>query len=476
MKKFSIMLMAALAFGFTACEDDDTNALPQSNPQEPLMTVEGVSVAPGIAVTEGATDLLATATAGEKIAVLQVVEAANLPANAELEFVMQISKSEDYSTSQEVATVVTDNVVYVDPIEWQAAHLAEMGKNPKAQTTYLRFAAYAVNGTSSVRLGGPDYYIGQGSLSVTPYPAEIFIDEAYYLEVNGEVVEQFGHSGDVYDNPVFVLKLDVSVDEVMNGWEWRVLAKSYVDGNTEKERTVFAPADDFVESTEGDLVTNVEGVEPQAGILVQDGLMLLTVNVETLSFAFTSAVENLYTPGDANGWNQTASQMLYTNDYVNYMGYAVLAPGGFKFTNAPDWNHTNYGDGGEAGMLSTDGGAGNLTVPEKGLYWCSVDIGALTYSTTQVVSIGVIGDATPGGWDADTDLTSEDFLVWKGTVALKGSGELKFRANDGWDINLGGDVNNLSAGGANIPTPGEGNWEITLDLSKLPYSCSFTKK
>ena len=468
--------MAALAFGFTACEDDDTNALPQSNPQEPLMTVEGVSVAPGIAVTEGATDLLATATAGEKIAVLQVVEAANLPANAELEFVMQISKSEDYSTSQEVATVVTDNVVYVDPIEWQAAHLAEMGKNPKAQTTYLRFAAYAVNGTSSVRLGGPDYYIGQGSLSVTPYPAEIFIDEAYYLEVNGEVVEQFGHSGDVYDNPVFVLKLDVSVDEVMNGWEWIVLAKSYVDGNTEKERTVFAPADDFVESTEGDLVTNVEGVEPQAGILVQDGLMLLTVNVETLSFAFTSAVENLYTPGDANGWNQTASQMLYTNDYVNYMGYAVLAPGGFKFTNAPDWNHTNYGDGGEAGMLSTDGGAGNLTVPEKGLYWCSVDIGALTYSTTQVVSIGVIGDATPGGWDADTDLTSEDFLVWKGTVALKGSGELKFRANDGWDINLGGDVNNLSAGGANIPTPGEGNWEVTLDLSKLPYSCSFTKK
>jgi hypothetical protein len=470
------MLMAALAFGFTACEDDDTNALPQSNPQEPLMTVEGVSVAPGIAVTEGATDLLATATAGEKIAVLQVVEAANLPANAELEFVMQISKSEDYSTSQEVATVVTDNVVYVDPIEWQAAHLAEMGKNPKAQTTYLRFAAYAVNGTSSVRLGGPDYYIGQGSLSVTPYPAEIFIDEAYYLEVNGEVVEQFGHSGDVYDNPVFVLKLDVSVDEVMNGWEWRVLSKSYVDGNTEKERTVFAPADDFVESTEGDLVTNVEGVEPQAGILVQDGLRLLTVNVETLSFAFTSAVENLYTPGDANGWNQTASQMLYTNDYVNYMGYAVLAPGGFKFTNAPDWNHTNYGDGGEAGMLSTDGGAGNLTVPEKGLYWCSVDIGALTYSTTQVVSIGVIGDATPAGWDADTDLTSEDFLVWKGTVALKGSGELKFRANDGWDINLGGDVNNLSAGGANIPTPGEGNWEVTLDLSKLPYSCTFTKK
>lgn len=470
------MLIAALAFGFTACEDDDTNALPQSNPQEPLMTVEGVSVAPGIAVTEGATDLLATATAGEKIAVLQVVEAANLPANAELEFVMQISKNEDYSTSKEVATVVSDNVVYVDPIEWQAAHLAEMGKNPKAQTTYLRFAAYAVNGTSSVRLGGPDYYIGQCSLSVTPYPAEIFVDEAYYLEVNGEVVEQFGHSGDVYDNPVFVLKLDVSADEVMNGWEWRVLAKSYVDGNTTMERTVFAPSDDYVESIEGELVTNVGGVEPQAGILNVDGELLLTVNVETLTFAFSYTYEQLYTPGDANGWSQIASQLLYTNDYVNYMGYAVLAPGGYKFSTKENWDGINYGNSGTEGKLSTDGGASNLTVAEKGLYWCNVDIAALTYSVTLVNSIGVVGDATPGGWDADTDLTSEDFLVWKGTVALKGTGELKFRANDGWDINLGGDVNDLSAGGANIPTPGEGNWEVVLDLSKLPYSCSFTKK
>lgn len=476
MKKFSIMLIAALAFGFTACEDDDTNALPQSNPQEPLMTVEGVSVAPGIAVTEGATDLLATATAGEKIAVLQVVEAANLPANAELEFVMQISKNEDYSTSKEIATVVSDNVVYVDPIEWQAAHLAEMGKNPKAQTTYLRFAAYAVNGTSSVRLGGPDYYIGQSSLSVTPYPAEIFVDEAYYLEVNGEVVEQFGHSGDVYDNPVFVLKLDVSADEVMNGYDWRVLAKSYVDGNTTMERTVFAPSDDYVESIEGELVTNVGGVEPQAGILNVDGELLLTVNVETLTFTFSYTYEQLYTPGDANGWSQIASQLLYTNDYVNYMGYAVLAPGGYKFSTKENWDGINYGNSGTEGKLSTDGGASNLTVAEKGLYWCNVDIAALTYSVTLVNSIGVVGDATPGGWDADTDLTSEDFLVWKGTVALKGTGELKFRANDGWDINLGGDVNDLSAGGANIPTPGEGNWEVVLDLSKLPYSCSFTKK
>ena len=44
-------------------------------------------------------------------------------------------------------------------------------------------------------------------------------------------------------------------------------------------------------------------------------------------------------------------------------------------------------------------------------------------------------------------------------------GEFKFRANDGWDINLGGDINNLSFGADNIPVTEEGTYEISLDLS-----------
>ncbi len=468
--------MGALEFGFTACEDDVKEAIPQNNPQEPIMTVEGLVVAPGAAVAEGATDLLAAATAETEIAVLEVTEAANLPAAAELKFVMQIAKNEDYSDAKNIETSVVDNVVFVDPVLWQDAHLAVMGKNPKAQQTNIRFAAYAVNGTSEVRLGGPDYYIGQGAITVTPYPAAIFIDEAYFLEVNGEVVSQLNHSGDVYDNPVFTLKLDVAVDDVMNGYEWRVLGKTYVDGNTTAARTVFAPTADYIEATEGELETNVDGVEPATGILVQDGQLLFKVNVEALTYSFASAVENLWMPGDANGWNHGASQLLFTTNYSDYEGYGVLAPGGFKFTNAPDWNHINYGNGGAEGVLSTDPGAGNLTVAEKGLYYCNVNTAALTYKVTHITTIGLIGDATPGGWDADTDLTSEDFVVWKGTIALKGSGELKFRANDGWDINLGGDINNLVGNGNNIATPGEGNYEVVLDLSKLPYTATFTKK
>ena len=92
-------------------------------------------------------------------------------------------------------------------------------------------------------------------------------------------------------------------------------------------------------------------------------------------------------------------------------------------------------------------------------------------------TLGVIGDATPGAWDNSTALTpSADFLVWTGDVEFKAGGEWKLRANNAWDVNLGGDMNNLSKDGSNIATPGEGVYTVTLDLSKLPYTVSVAKK
>jgi hypothetical protein len=157
------------------------------------------------------------------------------------------------------------------------------------------------------------------------------------------------------------------------------------------------------------------------------------------------------------------------------MGFAHL-DGEFKFTNAADWNHTNYGFA-EEGKLSTDGGAGNINAGANGLYWCQVNTTELTYSLYLAETLGVIGDATPGAWDNSTALTpSADFLVWTGDVEFKAGGEWKLRANNAWDVNLGGDMNNLSKDGSNIATPGEGVYTVTLDLSKLPYTVSVAKK
>ena len=45
----------------------------------------------------------------------------------------------------------------------------------------------------------------------------------------------------------------------------------------------------------------------------------------------------------------------------------------------------------------------NCSVDQDGLYYLQVDTGARTYSTT-LMSLGLIGFATPTGWDSDTDL------------------------------------------------------------------------
>ena len=49
------------------------------------------------------------------------------------------------------------------------------------------------------------------------------------------------------------------------------------------------------------------------------------------------------------------------------------------------------------------------------------------------------------------------------------AGEYKFRANDGWDVNLGGDINALVSGGANIMIEEAGTYSFELLLDATPY-------
>ena len=438
--------MAALALGFTACEDYEP-AQPQSNPQESIMSAEGITVAPVDSVNPSF-DLKALEDAGSKAAVLNVLEAKDLPAVGELTFVMELAKSDDFAGAQQVATSVADGQVLVSPADWQAAYLKVIGKNPKTQDAYVRFAAYIVNGSSSVRIGNPNLYYGAHKVSITPFPAAVTIEESYSLVINGGETITLNHSGDQYDNPVFTIKVDFA-----EAAEWAIKGA---------ELTYAPVASENVENA-GTLV------EGEGWGAMPVGPWVLSINMETLTYSFASAFDNLWTPGDANGWNHGGSQMLSTTDYANYYGFANLSTGGFKFTSAADWSHINYGDAGE-GKLSTDGGAGNLTVPESGLYWCDVNIAALTWNATKIETIGVIGSFN--GWAESLALTSEDGLFWTGTITLNEGDEYKFRCNNDWAINLGGvDEYTLVPNGANLKAPATGTFTITLDLSVVPYAC-----
>lgn len=86
---------------------------------------------------------------------------------------------------------------------------------------------------------------------------------------------------------------------------------------------------------------------------------------------------------------------------------------------------------------------------------------------------GLIGSATPNGWD-DPDTNLEYDLATK-TYSYTGPlkvGEYKFRLDDKWDTNYGdnGDDLSLEAGGANIPVTVAGNYTIIVDFVAKKYT------
>lgn len=187
-----------------------------------------------------------------------------------------------------------------------------------------------------------------------------------------------------------------------------------------------------------------------------------------------------YKPGTAPQIGSVAGAAGRFEGYVNITGDG---PQGLKFTDAPDWDHTNYGDGGH-GMLSKDGQAPDLTVPSAGYYELTVDLNKNTWSATKT-TWSVIGNATPGDWEKDSPMTYDpDKQVWTVTLPIKVAGSFKFRANNAWKIDFGLDADGHLAYADNpflgynekikdLTVPDDGTYTITLDLhvpGKYTYS------
>lgn len=196
---------------------------------------------------------------------------------------------------------------------------------------------------------------------------------------------------------------------------------------------------------------------------------------------YKAATSNvLYVPGEYQGWDPATAPVIAeaAGRPGMYEGYYYMPGSGtkyFKFTSAPDWNHTNYGDGGN-GTFSTDGAAPGLSVPDGGYYQLTANLNTNTWTATKT-TWSIIGDATPGGWGSDTQMTYDEAnQVWKVTADMTAGGSFKFRANNAWEIDFGVDNNgNLVYADNpffgytpdlnNLSVSEDGNYTITLDLS-----------
>ncbi len=195
----------------------------------------------------------------------------------------------------------------------------------------------------------------------------------------------------------------------------------------------------------------------------------MTYDVEGLAFA-----EMIWQAGNANGWGSPAAGLKNKgwkearNNDGDYFGFMYLN-GDFKFRShettwdAPDWGLDEAISDFE-GTLKTQ--SGNLNAP-AGFYMVEANLDAMTYKLTPITTIGVIGGFDGNSWSSDVAKLTYNTATgaWEGSCIIPAGTEFKFRANNDWAINWGGDINNLSFDGGNIKFDVDGNYFIQLYIT-----------
>lgn len=189
--------------------------------------------------------------------------------------------------------------------------------------------------------------------------------------------------------------------------------------------------------------------------------------LSVIPFTPVISISEIYLPGAYQGWDPASALSIPSTEVDGVFQGIITFPEGaldFKVTTDRTWEENYGGDG--SGNLVLDSTT-NLSVPSPGTYQVMVNLNTMRWSAIPF-SVGIIGTATPGGWDSDTDMFFDSAeQVWKISQYLQ-PGALKWRMNDAWTINYG--PRNNDEGIAYIDDPGAyniaeaGMYEITFSI------------
>ena len=185
-----------------------------------------------------------------------------------------------------------------------------------------------------------------------------------------------------------------------------------------------------------------------------------------------------------NGWGGTNRGFAAGNDVPflsngqdgMFRAVATLYDGEFKIREDNAWG-LNYGDDGADGTLEQNGA--NIAI-SAGHYVIDFDAVNFTITITPAGTVwGVVGSATLNGWGSAEDVKLVPDPCNDGVYIIKDvvltDGEIKFRQDDAWGVNLGdnGADGTTEANGANIAVSA-GTYDMTLDTVNGTYT--LTKK
>lgn len=439
-----------------SCSEDFKDwADPQTNPQEDAITIPGFT-----ATAAQAIDFASVTT--DSVNTFSLSSAA-LPegftlGNARIELTPQgveNATKTTVNTSLDGKGAVADLASVVE---------SAYGKRPTARTFDAQVYVNAIKEGQAV-------LIDAGKINLVMTPKAPFIDAAYYLvgdmfttdDVNGwntiSDKQKFKHSDkDVYEDPIFTITFETTKADQY----WKIIPKANVDaGNTDASAAgVVGPKVDGEDSMT-DTLTNVDA---KAGKIAKAGKYKLTLNMMDYTYTFEEVKYDpfIYFIGATDGWKSSDQKLALVDEAKGvYTGYVYVAdPNGaglqFKFQRvAGSWdNEINAGTFNTFSDAATPNENKNIGVNAgEGVYYFDVNLGEGTIKATKVETMGIIGQFN--GWSSDAPMTwnAEEYCFEATNVGVTADG-WKFRVNGGWDINLGGSLNNLTAGVDNITVAG----------------------
>ena len=440
-----ILLGMTLLMSMVSCTEDFTDwAHPQTNPQE-----EAVAFGDGSVTPVGVINLDTVNT--EKVKVASIV--APTSSNAAYTPTYKINfdgQSFDIDAEGNMATADLANYI-----------VEKYGKRPTERDIDATLDAWVSNGATAVKMAT------SATFQVKAVPVAPVIEEGYYLvgdmfttaDHDGwtkEAAKAFNHSGnDVYEDPVFTISFETTKADQY----WKIIPKKNIDSGDIWAPGVVGPKVDGDDSMTGALTNG----DAKAGKIAKAGKYKLTINMMDYSYTLEEVNYDpfIYFIGSTDGWSSSDQKLALVDDAKGvYTGYIYVAdPNGaglqFKFQRvAGSWdNEIN------AGAFVNFGGAatnenGNIGVNAgEGVYYFDVNLGEGTITATKVETMGIIGGFN--NWDGDAAMTwnAEEYCFEAKNVGVTADG-WKFRINGGWDINLGGSLNNLTAGGGNLSVAG----------------------
>lgn len=429
-----------------SCTEDYTDwGTPQSNPQE-----EAVSFGKGSVTPVDVINLADVKT--EKVKVASIVAPTSSNASYTPTYKINIG-GRAFDIDAEGNMAKADLVNYI---------VDKFGKRPTERDIDATLDAWVSNGATAVKMATSETF------QVKAIPEAPVIEEGYYLvgdmfttdDVNGwtkGVAKAFNHSDkDVYEDPVFT----VSFETTKADQYWKIIPKKNIDADDLWAPGVVGPKVDGDDSMTGALTNG----DAKAGKIAKAGKYKLTINMMDYSYTLEEVNYDpfIYFIGSTDGWKSNNQKLALVDDakgvYTGYVYLAVPNNAGFefKFQRAPGNWDTAIG----AGTFVSFAGAaigvdnGNLGVNAgEGVYYMDVNLSEGTITATKVETMSMIGGFN--NWDGDAVMTwnAEEYCFEATNVGVTADG-WKFRVNGGWAVNLGGSLNNLTAGGDNLTVAG----------------------